>query len=165
MFFQKEFWMKDGKSYCVLLQLYSSWKTARDWLYCKKWIITIIRAYIFLHPRINWIGVFTDTVWPITNISTYCEVSSKCRGLLRPAERTAWEWKIMKRLSMNVLGHGIGPSLSHPSRFRALQATCSSATSHAISNAMGHFMDNDGVIQITIAHGLLALISERTFES
>ncbi len=55
---------------------------------------------------------------------------------------------------MDVLGHGIGPSLSHPSRFPTLQATCRSAPSHTIGNSMGHFMDNDGVIQITIAQGL-----------
>ena len=156
--------MKDGKSHYVLLQLNSSWKTAKDWLYCKKWVLPF-PGHKFLHPRINWIGVLTDTLWRILNIFTYCEVSSKCRGLLGPAERTAWVWTIMTWLSMNLLGHGIGPSLSHPSRFTALQATCSSTTGHTIGNAMGHFVDNDGVIQITIVQGLLALISERTFES
>jgi hypothetical protein len=73
------------------------------------------------------------------------------RGLLLSPSVKGQQRYGEKTNEINSLGQGIRPTLTHSASFSGLQAPTGTSTSHAVSDTVGEFVDDDIVAQRAIA--------------
>jgi len=101
------------------------------------------------------VRVRANTSWVVNNVLSQDEVRNSGRCLRVPAGYACQKPSSLARLNKrNKLGHGIGPTLTHTTRFDSLQATTSSSASHSVSHTVSHLVNDKIVFERTITLGL-----------